>query len=109
MNDNLYELTIQAALAGLRGGEFSAVELTQSVLGRIESVDGDIQAYLTVTSERALAQAEAADAARRAGEEAPVLGIPLAIKDVLATADVQHDLRQQNPGRLPPALHGHCG
>ena len=85
----LHELTIHAALEGLRRRDFSAVELTRACLARIAVLDGQIKAYITVTEEGALAQAAAADSRRRAGEDAPLLGIPLAIKDVLATQGVQ--------------------
>ena len=89
MSKALYELTIHEALAGLRAGDFTAVDLTQSLIERITRVDGHVKAYLTLTAEQALAQAEAADARRAAGDDAPLLGIPLAIKDVLCTAGVR--------------------
>jgi aspartyl-tRNA(Asn)/glutamyl-tRNA(Gln) amidotransferase subunit A len=89
MNKTLYALTIHEALAGLRVGEFTAVELTQAVLERIAAVDGQVKAYLTVTADRALEQAAQADAQRQQGQDAPLLGVPLAIKDVLATEGVQ--------------------
>ena len=89
MNRPLHTLTIHQALEGLRAGDFSAVVLTQALLDRIAAVDGQVQAYLTVTAERALAQAATADARRRAGEGGLLLGIPMAIKDVLSTAGVR--------------------
>ena len=82
----LYQLTIHEALTGLDAGDFSAVALTEAVLGRVDAVEGQIK---TVTRERALAQAAAADARRAQGDQAPLLGIPMAIKDVLSTAGVQ--------------------
>ena len=85
----LYELTIHAALAGMRAGEFTAVQLTQALLDRIAAVDDKVKAYLTVTAETALAAASAADQRRATGGDDPLLGIPLAIKDVLATKDIQ--------------------
>ncbi len=85
----LYELTIHAAQAGLRAGEFTAVELTQALLGRIERVEDRIKAYLTVTAERALEQAAAADHRLHNGDTSPLLGIPLAVKDVLTTEGVE--------------------
>jgi len=85
---SLHSLTIHEALDGLRAKEYSAVELTQSVLDRVDALEGDIQAYISVTADHALAQAEAADKKRNQGEEAPLLGIPLAIKDVLATEGI---------------------
>jgi len=85
----LYELTIHEALAGLRAGEFSAVALTQALLDRIDAVDSQVKAYLTVTREQALEGARNADARRARGEDAPLLGVPLAIKDVLATEGIE--------------------
>ncbi|MEA3339611.1 MAG: Asp-tRNA(Asn)/Glu-tRNA(Gln) amidotransferase subunit GatA [Chloroflexota bacterium] len=84
----LYQLTIHEARDRLTAGECSALELTEAVLARISAVDNDIQAYLTLTPESALDQARAADARRAAGEDSPLLGIPLAIKDVLCTEGV---------------------
>jgi aspartyl-tRNA(Asn)/glutamyl-tRNA(Gln) amidotransferase subunit A len=89
MTVQLNELSISAALDGLQAGEFSSVELTQACLDRIATVDTRVQAYLTVTADEALAQAADADKRRRQGDNAPLLGIPLAIKDVLATAGVE--------------------
>lgn len=86
---SLHELTIHEALAGLSAGDFSAVALTQALLDRIDAVDSKIKAYLTITSDEALAQAEIADQHRAQGDEAPLLGVPLAIKDVLATKGIE--------------------
>ncbi len=85
---NLYDLTIHEASARLDAGEISATELTQAVLERILAVDNQVKAYLTLTPEEALEQARAADVRRAAGERGPLLGIPLAIKDVLCTKGV---------------------
>jgi aspartyl-tRNA(Asn)/glutamyl-tRNA(Gln) amidotransferase subunit A len=84
----LYELTIHEASRRLAAGEFTAVELTEAVLERIVAVDNDVKAYLTLTPEAALEQAQAADQRREAGENGPLLGIPLAIKDVLCTKGI---------------------
>jgi aspartyl-tRNA(Asn)/glutamyl-tRNA(Gln) amidotransferase subunit A len=62
--------------------------LTEAVLDRIAAVDEDVRAYLTVTPERALEQAQAADRARAGGKGGSLLGIPLAIKDVLCTEGI---------------------
>ena len=84
----LYQLTIHEARERLAAGEFSAVELTEAVIDRILAVDNDVAAYLTLTPEEALAQALADDERCAAGEETPLLGIPLAIKDVLCTKGI---------------------
>jgi len=92
----LYRLTAHEARDLLHRGEISATELTQSVLERVQQVDGKVKAYLTFTPEVALAQAAEADrrlkAARDAGEVdalPPLLGIPLAVKDVISTAGIR--------------------
>ncbi len=82
-------LTISAALDRMRAGDLSALELTEAHLQRIERRDPEIRAYLTVTPELALEQARAADQARVAGQERPLLGIPIAIKDVLSTKGIE--------------------
>ena len=82
MSTNLYWLTIHQAQTLLRSGQISSVELTQALLDRILAIDNDVRAYLSLLPEEALAQAEAADRRRAAGDDTPLLGIPLAIKDV---------------------------
>ena len=89
MTKPLHELTIHEALAGMRRGDFTSLTLTQALLDRIAAVDGRVRAYLTVTAAQARAQAVEADRRRAAGAEAPLLGVPLAIKDVLSTAGVR--------------------
>ena len=89
MTDHLHRLTLHAAADGLRSGQFSSVELTQSLLDRIAAVDGRIGAYLTVTADLALEQAAAADKRLAAGDNGPLLGLPIALKDVLTTAGVE--------------------
>jgi len=79
-------LSITEARDLLRQGEVSSVELTQSVLDRILGYDNYIRAYLTLAPELALEQAASADRVRAGVEEQdlpPLLGIPLAIKDVI--------------------------
>jgi aspartyl-tRNA(Asn)/glutamyl-tRNA(Gln) amidotransferase subunit A len=78
-------LTIHQARAMLRKGDISSVELTQAVLDRILAVDNAVRAYISLLPEEALDQAESADRRRADGEDTPLLGIPLAIKDVLCT------------------------
>jgi len=84
----LYELTAHQAHELLRKGEISSVELTEGLIDRIVAVDNRIKAYITLTPELALEQAREADARRAAGEDHPLLGIPLAIKDVICTQGI---------------------
>ena len=85
----LYELTIHEAHRLLRERSISSVELTQAVLQRIAAHDGRVRAYLRLIPEAALQSAEQADWRRAQGEDHPLLGIPLAIKDVLCTRGVE--------------------
>ena len=79
-----------AALAGrLRDRELSSRELTEMFLERIERIDPKLNAFRTVWAEEALAAADAADERLAAGTEAPLLGVPIAIKD---TVDVAGDV-----------------
>ena len=85
----LNQLTVSEASQKLESGAVSAVDLTEAVLERIESVDGQVGAYLKLAPEDALDQAREADSRRAAGEDGALLGIPLAIKDVLCTKDLR--------------------
>ncbi|MFM1952380.1 MAG: hypothetical protein RJA33_1174 [Actinomycetota bacterium] len=69
--------------------EITSVELTQAHLDRIGDIDGDVKAFLHVDKDGALAQAAAVDAERASGKSmAPLAGVPLALKDVLAQKGV---------------------
>ena len=80
---DISRLTLAAAAEGLRRRDYSSVELTQAVLDAIAAKDGAIGAYLTVDADGAIAQARAADAARAAGQDGALLGVPVAIKDII--------------------------
>lgn len=83
----LNQSTISDLTVRLAKREVSSREITQACLDRIQSVDGQVHAFLSVNSADALAQADAADAALSSGTshgERPLLGIPVAIKDVIA-------------------------
>ena len=70
----------------LRTGRLTAVELLDLSLARIDRHDGRLNAFRTVFRERARGEAEAADRAIAAGEDRPLLGIPVAVKDNVAVA-----------------------
>lgn len=79
----LHELTALGAAAAVRSGEVSPVELVEHALTRIERLDGQLGAFVTLTEDSALEQARAAEAAVRAGADLPpLLGVPTAIKDL---------------------------
>ncbi|GAB5498948.1 MAG: Asp-tRNA(Asn)/Glu-tRNA(Gln) amidotransferase subunit GatA [Pseudohongiellaceae bacterium] len=84
----MIEKTVAELSAALAAGEISSVELTQAFLARIDQYNDVLNAYITVCSDSALQQARAADAARAAGNDSPLLGIPLAHKDIFCTEGV---------------------
>ncbi|MEZ5446271.1 MAG: Asp-tRNA(Asn)/Glu-tRNA(Gln) amidotransferase subunit GatA [Gammaproteobacteria bacterium] len=76
--------------AGLRKREFSSLEVTRSYLQRIASLDGQLNSFITVTPEQALAAAKAADARIAGGEAVTALtGVPYAHKDIFCTKGVR--------------------
>lgn len=83
---SLYELTAHESAERMARKEISSRELTEATLARIEAVDPEVRAFLTVTAEEALLQADAVDAMRQAGELlSPLAGVPIALKDNLCT------------------------
>jgi aspartyl-tRNA(Asn)/glutamyl-tRNA(Gln) amidotransferase subunit A len=84
----LIDLTIHELHQKLMRKEVSSVEATQAMLARIEAVEPQVGAFITVTPERALADAEAADRRISAGEAGVLTGIPLALKDIFLTEGI---------------------
>jgi aspartyl-tRNA(Asn)/glutamyl-tRNA(Gln) amidotransferase subunit A len=78
--EDLSKLTIKEAGEKMAAGEITAVDLARACLANAEARNKELNAYLEVFGD-VIAQAEAADARRKAGESHPLLGIPLAIKD----------------------------
>jgi aspartyl-tRNA(Asn)/glutamyl-tRNA(Gln) amidotransferase subunit A len=85
----LTDLTIVQGRDGLRTKAFSAVDLTLAHLYAIEALNPRLNAYLSVGHAQAMEQARAADAALAQGDTRPLLGIPLAIKDLFCTTGVR--------------------
>jgi aspartyl-tRNA(Asn)/glutamyl-tRNA(Gln) amidotransferase subunit A len=91
---NLSDLTLTQMITLLRKGKISSCELTQHCLERISALDKEIHAFITIAAEKALAQSEEADrqlyTLRKHPDETwpPLLGIPLAVKDVITVADI---------------------
>ena len=83
---DLHDLGVVQLAAKLAVGEVSSVEVTQHFLNRIAQ-HASLGAFLSVNPDVSLAQARAADARLAAGERAPLLGVPLAHKDVFVTRD----------------------
>jgi aspartyl-tRNA(Asn)/glutamyl-tRNA(Gln) amidotransferase subunit A len=78
----MIDRTLKQLSRALSAKEISSVELTRLYLNRIERIDPQINAYITVDKDKTLAQARAADEKRAAGEAHPLTGIPLAQKDI---------------------------
>ncbi len=85
---DVVDLTIRDARNLLDTKQVSSVELTQAVLDRIQSVDGRVQAFVTVTADVALEQARRADERIAAGDAGPLTGIPMQLKDNLSTRGI---------------------
>jgi aspartyl-tRNA(Asn)/glutamyl-tRNA(Gln) amidotransferase subunit A len=80
----LEDLTIEGVLAALASGETTATALAEQHYGRIEARDGEINSFLALSRDRAMAQAARVDALAAKGETLPALaGVPVGIKDVL--------------------------
>lgn len=85
----LNQLTIKEAREGLKTKKFSSVELTRACLKRIKQVEPRINAFVTVTEKEAVEKAEKSDERIANGDSAPLLGVPLAIKDNFCTKDIR--------------------
>ncbi len=85
----LNKLTIKQAKQGLLKKQFSAVELLNAHLEQIERLNGKLNAFITVCKSEALEQARHADKLISKGQELPLLGIPIALKDIYLTKDIQ--------------------
>ena len=86
---DLHRLSIRELSEGLKQAQFSSRELTEHYLKRIAKIDAKVKSYVTVTAEQALAEADAADAALKAGHAHALAGIPLAHKDIFCTQGIK--------------------
>ena len=86
---DITSLTITQAKKDLKEKKYSSVELTKAYLARIKDVEPKVKAYVTVTEEEAIKNAEEADKKIAEGEDLPLLGIPLSIKDNFSTNGIR--------------------
>ncbi len=86
---DMHAKSMTELMAGLAGGEFTSVELTEALLSRIAAHDDKLNAFVTVTGEEAMAAAEAADQARAAGKGGALNGLPVVHKDIFCTRGVK--------------------
>ena len=80
--------TLSEQARALQAGQVSSRELTQASLDRIRALDPDLNSFINVCAAEALADADAADAARARGEAGPLTGVPFAHKDIFCTRGV---------------------
>ena len=88
---------VAAQAARVRRAEVSARDLVETALARIEQHDGELNAFGAVYAERALAEADHADARRSRGETAPLLGVPIAVKDEI---DIAGEVTSRGTGAM---------
>lgn len=84
----MHQFTLTEIARGLADKQFSAEELTRSLLARITQLDPQLNSFISVTEDLALSQAKAADARRAAGENGALLGAPIGHKDLFCTENV---------------------
>jgi aspartyl-tRNA(Asn)/glutamyl-tRNA(Gln) amidotransferase subunit A len=85
----LHQLSISELAERLQRREISSLELTRHCIARLESLGSQLNAVVTLTAERALADAAHADARRAEGQAGPLLGIPLIHKDIFCTDGIR--------------------
>lgn len=104
----LYKLTAHELHDKLVGKEISSVELTNAVFDRIDAVEDQVKAYVTLDKENALAQAAKVDAKIAAGESiAPLAGIPGAIKDNISTKGLRTTCSSKMLENFTPIYDAH--
>jgi len=86
---DMHQLTLAEIARALNDKQFSAEELTRSLLDRIGQLDPQLNSFITVTEEQAIAQAQAADARRANGESGALLGAPIGHKDLFCTQGIR--------------------
>ena len=86
----IHRQTLSQLAAALRARKVSSVELVRAFLARIEASQPALNAFVSITAEQALAQAEAADRALAAGRGGPLEGVPIGHKDLFCTAGVRN-------------------
>ncbi len=85
----LNELTIHELQDKLRKGETTAIDIVESVIRRIDEVEGRVHSYITLLTESAKTEARKADEEIRKGNAGPLTGIPIAVKDLICTKGIR--------------------
>ena len=85
----IYSQTIREASSAIERGDVSPVELVKAVLGRIDAVEGEVGAYITVNRDDAVEQAKQAEKSIKNGVKRSLNGIPIAVKDNICTEGIR--------------------
>ena len=97
------DTTVTELLSAMNSGALSAESLTQAALDRIASIDGQMNAWLHVDAEGALATARAIDHRRAQGHAlGPLAGVPVGVKDMICTEGLDHRGLKMLQGFVPP-------
>ncbi|MBV8836440.1 MAG: amidase, partial [Alphaproteobacteria bacterium] len=102
-------LTIAQAAAAIAAGTLTSTELTEQCLERIAAHDGELHAFVTVTAERARADAARADAEiKRSGPKGPLHGIPIGLKDIIDTKGILTTCQSAHNSTNVPSADATC-
>jgi aspartyl-tRNA(Asn)/glutamyl-tRNA(Gln) amidotransferase subunit A len=85
----MHDKTIAEISAGLQGGKFSSVEVTRAFLARISQFNEELNCFITVTEDKAIADARAGDKRIAHGTAGPLTGIPIGHKDIFCTRSIK--------------------
>ena len=84
----IHKQTLAELASGLSAGDFSARELVDALLSRVDTHASSLNAFISVTAEQALVDADASDQARSKGEVSALSGLPIVYKDIFCTKGV---------------------
>lgn len=98
------KLTIKDSIQSLKKKEYSSKELVRGCLDQIKRHDGKLHAFLTVDEKTALQEAQMADELLQHGIEKPLLGIPIAVKDLYTTKDLRTTAGSKIIGNYVPTF-----
>ena len=89
MTMDYFKLTLCEAKKLLEQGDITSVELTESILSRIDNVEDKVKSFITLDRDGALARAEEADRTRNGGHAGELCGLPIGVKDLLCTSNMR--------------------
>jgi aspartyl-tRNA(Asn)/glutamyl-tRNA(Gln) amidotransferase subunit A len=108
MTSEPYALSLVGAIDALSSGALSCTALTQSLLDRIDATDANVQAWAWLDREHALAAARAVDARRTPGGGSTLEGVPIGVKDIVATAGMPTQMGSPIYAGAIPARDAEC-